>query len=322
MKLQEQLTYNPFILPAASQTHKFSSFSGLKFKQPLKQDTVSFSARDLLSLPKEEIFEKIEQSIKDPLNKLGEGADAVVYRIKGTDYCVRIVKDYSDEYKNNFSLKLSEKDKINHNVANLGRGSTIMRYIEGYPVKPPIGIKSKASLQEISDMIVNMPEEAYMKFFKQICHAKKHNMIFDCSWWNVIINPKNQTMTAIDFYKMLPHMPENVKPLNYIYASLVHNMTPEENKKVTAGKLLSAVLHELKNVGAADYDASNYDFKSFIYKLRDSYKINLGKYEKLMLKTFAEIEDLKRKAISGNDVSVQLNGKIKMADCLINQLFF
>ena len=55
----------------------------------IKQAYPVFKSCDLLDLSEKDIFEKIQQSVNYE-NFLGNGTEAEVYRIKGTDYCVRI----------------------------------------------------------------------------------------------------------------------------------------------------------------------------------------------------------------------------------------
>ncbi len=298
-----------------------AEFRGLKLCPALDKDTVSFKTLDLLQLPKKKIFEKIDKSIKNRENFIGSGGEAIVYRIDDTDYCVRLNKDFIKDYKKSFSLKLREEDKINHVVARLGKGSSIMKYIEGYPVLSFSRSKAQPPSDEIAKMIAELPEAAFNKLFKQICHAKDNQMIFDCNWTNVIVNPKEKTLTAIDFYKMIPDMPETVRPLDYIFASLVHMETTLEQKKKYAGKLLLAALEELKPSVKPCLNPSEFGFGGFIYKLKNSYEVNLGKFEDILVKTLSEIQDIKIKESNGRDVYIELNSKLNMAKALVNQLF-
>ena len=108
----------------------------IKFNPQLRTDTVSFSGNnDLLNLSNEEIIEKIKISITNPKNFIGEGSEAKVYKIENSSYCVRL--NYLDSKKfNKTSLcrNINDADKVNHIVAKLGKYSSIMRYIDGYPV--------------------------------------------------------------------------------------------------------------------------------------------------------------------------------------------
>lgn len=82
-------------------------FHSRTFTSTLQKDVfVKNSKQEFLSLPSEEIIKKIEESLKNIKNKLGTGAEANVWRIKNSSYCVRIP----------IGVYLDEKDSINKNL--------------------------------------------------------------------------------------------------------------------------------------------------------------------------------------------------------------
>lgn len=299
----------------------------IKFKNTLTKDTISFGNNDLLKCSKEEITARIKKTLRDSdLHYLGSGGSAEVFKISQSDYCVRIPyknDDYSSNVPNIINQKnlkinfnLTEQDKINHIVGKF-RGGSIMKYIEGTPVWEPT--MSKNQLDEISTIIEEMPVESFHKLLKQICHAYKNNMLFDCSGNNVIVNPKNKTLTAIDFYKM-DDFYEAAHPFSHIFSSLINDQTTIGQKKNFAGKILTACLMEVEPEHKPCLEIRDFDYYRFIYKLQEQNLIQNPKYANLLIKLFEEIECLKLRDLHGDDVSKTLNHKIKTVKCLIKQL--
>lgn len=299
------------------------------FRSKPNCDTVSFCSRDLLSCSEDEIIKKVKTSVTDKGNYLGAGADAQVYKIPDTNYCIRIL--YKDEeYKSGIpdllkrkklglNYNISEKDKINHVVAKFPRG-TIMKFIEGVPVMTPF--MSEKEIKENSKNIQEVPVSSFRKLLHQICHAYENNMMFDCNYANLIVNPKNKTITAIDFYDMTEGatIEEASNPFTHIYSGVTHKYTTVEQKKEIANKLLQVGLEELKTGYKPCCDIRNLDFYKFIYRLYDERIIESYKFTKLLVKLFSEMEELKLQELHGEDVKNLLNGKMKVAKCLIKQL--
>ena len=95
-------------------------YAGNKLYQNLKYDAVCFKSKDFLELSKEEICKKIQESIT-PENFIGQGTEAEVYRIKGTNYCVRIPYETISAFSRNqdinklyYNNNILPKEKVNH----------------------------------------------------------------------------------------------------------------------------------------------------------------------------------------------------------------
>ena len=67
---------------------------------------------------------------------------------------------------------------------------------------------------------------------------KQNGMFFDCGWGNVIINPKDKTITAIDFYTENENFYNDGSILQACYSSLVYPGAPAEHKKTCAAQNL------------------------------------------------------------------------------------
>lgn len=291
--------------------------NNISVKTPLMHDTVSFGHKDLLTETENTIHERLQNSFNTK-NLIGEGGEATVYKIDDTEYCLRLVHEDEMKIPRRINFAISEQDKINHVVAKLGsNGSSIMKFIEGTPVWAyNMTLKEK---QQIAEEITKIPVESFHKLIKQISHAYNHNMMFDCNWSNVIVNPKTKTLTAIDFNKM--SSPELLNLLNYTYTSLTHADTSLAQKKTYAGKLFLAGLKEFEPKTKPCLNPADFDFNRFVHKLYDQKVLDNENYRKILTDLFSRICDLKYQEIQNPNNISELNGKLKIAKSLIKQLF-
>lgn len=316
--------YNTFTVQ--NNTSRISQKIFVRLKLPLTCDTVSFGSKNLFSCSKEEITTKVKTAIADNRNYIGAGAEAEVCKIPDTDYCVRVL--YIDDYYNSgvpellkrknlgLCFNVSEQDKVNHVVAKFPKG-TIMKFIEGSPVMTPF--MTEQEINENAKIIHDAPVTTFHKLLCQISRAYENNMMFDCNYGNIIVNPKNKSITAIDFYDMnddieVPH------PLSHIYTGVMYPKFPTEQKKNLANKILQASLEEVKPAHKPCLDVRNLDFYKFIYRLRNENIIQSHEYAELLINTFSDIENLKLKELNGEDVVNLLKHKIKIAKSLIKQV--
>lgn len=322
--LIQNIGNNTFTVP--SNTQRVQSKASVRLKPQLTCDTVSFGSRDLLLSSKDEITTKVKTALADTHNYLGAGADAEVYRIPDTDYCVRVLY-IDDEYNSGIpellkrknlglSFNISEQDKVNHVVAKFSKG-TIMKFIEGVPVWTPF--MSESEINENAKIIQDAPVSTFHKLLRQISHAYENNMMFDCNYGNIIVNPKDKSITAIDFYDMKGDI-EVSHPLSHIYTGVTYAKFSTEQRKNLANKILRASLQEMKPEHKPCLDVRNLDFYKFIYRLHNDNIIDSNKFTELLVNTFSEIEELKLKELNGEDVINLLNHKIKIAKTLIKQV--
>lgn len=287
-------------------------------KPILARDTVCFGSRDLLSLPEDEIFKKLNSAICVE-NLIGEGKDAKVYKIPQTNYCVRLDNLTKHEYGEYFSKSLTEEDKINHIVAKIGGNSTIMKYLEGYNafVKRDDITASKRLFQDIKDM----PVSAFQRLLNQFIHAMNNNMLFDCCGKNIIINPKEKTLTAIDFYKNSAEWSDTMYPLSSMYSALTNFYNDTEYKRVCANKILNAGLNEIESKKLQSFDFAKLDLMWLLKKLKDADLFQNLNYYRLMQKFLSDITDLKMEQYCAAAPGTDLYGKLKQTRALIKQLF-
>ena len=284
---------------------------------PLK-DSVSFSGRqkDLLELPREEIFEKISQSINNE-NLLGEGNEARVYKIAGTNYAFRHARIPDDrtnftDYKKNLSFDINTDDKINHVVAKLGEGSAILRYLPG----------ENCFVYNDKKELCNLPTDSYYNLYKQICFAKDNEMIFDCCETNIIYNPKDKSLTAIDFYKQDYGFPENVKPLSYIYSAIASSIaTPDKTLyKNLLGSLVGVILKEFEPGVKPVQNIGEFDINRFFGNFENYYEDDMPPQYKILKSKLIDLQCLKLQEILGHDVKNEQIAAIKISKSIVNQI--
>lgn len=295
----------------------------------LQKDTLELSSKDLLKLDKCEIFNKVNNAINRE-NFLGAGGEACVFSIPDTPYCVRLIKkrnacfDTVDKssfkkFDNKFSLKLTEDDKVNHIVAKLGGGATIMKKIEGYPLVLYNPQNFDKTQKEVNDAFYKLSPLAFNCLLKQVYNAKMNGFIFDCSSSNVIMNPKQDKLTAIDFYKASKDYPEDVNVLRRVYASFVKEA--EFERKHCAGYLLKSALMELQPNVKSEVPPNEFKFLDFINKVKLESEDEFPTQIDILSNVLVHIQCLKFRELIGEDVTKDLLGQHKVANALINQLF-
>lgn len=321
-KNYKSLLKNMPVAPPSFGRNDYSS-AVLSLKEPLKADKVEISRSkaknkpDLLTLSKEEIINAILISSKKSENFIGNGNEAKVYKIDGTNYCVRVPYESKSLKNSDISLAVSEKDKVNHVVARFSNGVTIMKLIDGFSLEGrfsdtfPQAPRNKALLK--------LPVSAFNKLFKQVCNAKDNDMIFDCSAPNLIINPKEKTITAIDFYEMDPEYPEVVKPLRHMLEAMGDSDDFEFRKRVI-GKILLGALEELKPDVKPCLNIGEFKFRDFMDNAQNGGSLCRSQKWAKLKDVLTEVECLKIKEMAGGKVKDMLQYKIDEASELIQVL--
>ena len=285
----------------------------------LNADVISFSGRekDLLELPRKRIFAKIDAAIADNKNFLGEGSEAKTYRIPDTPYCVRVVKKNNDndslvDYQNLLSFKIDKKDEINHIVAKLKNGSSIMKYIEG----------EGCFLSKRSKELFNLPVESYYNLYKQIRYAKDNDMVFDCCPGNIIYNHKDKSLTAIDFYVQDNEFPEDVRTLPAIFSAIAMSAENSDYRlyKNLLGKLIQVCLVQIQSDKCTPNDVANLDINALFRKFESYCEAGLPPQYELLKVKLVDIQCLKLKELLGEDVKLELDGNIKVVNALVKQI--
>lgn len=274
---------------------------------PTQHNAICFGSHRFIDLSKKEIFEKIDNSIV-PENFLGQGTEAEVYKIKDTNYCIRIPHIAQGAYKSNFSKKLTQIDKVNHVVAKLGFGASIMKFFDG--VVPEDYRNNEYNRHKLQTEIAQMPIKSYTNLLHQIANAINHEMFFDFSGGNLIVDTKKQKLTAIDFFSVSDN-PKPVNPLTEIYSILTVYGAEEETGKKIFDKIIDAGLKEFKPNKIPCMDTALFDFTELcIRRKRDRYLPNAEKVISQIMYHTKLLQKIKSKEIIDKSLSSLLEEKI------------
>lgn len=300
--------------------------TGIKASYALSCDTVCFKSRELLNLPKEELYKKIKNSLT-PENFLGQGTEAEVYRIKDTDYCVRIpynalstYSTYSDKDMNCMYLdkNIEPVERVNHTLAKLSSGATIMKYIEG--VCPKDYINNSDSRYKFQAKIADLPTKSYTNFFHQIANGLDNDMMFDCSSGNLLVDFKNKKMTAIDFIPISENS-RDVKPLCEMYSVLTAYGAERETGKKIFENIMSAGLDEFKPKNTPCMDVELFDFVDLCERrIYDSKANNIERLMKKISQQVGILKELKSKEHLNELFSTFLEEKVAEIKSLIKYI--
>ena len=276
------------------------------FLRPLsspRYDTVCFKSRDFLDLPEQEIFNKISESMI-PENFLGQGIDAEVYKIKDTNYCVRMPYWAQQTYNCSYSKELTPVDRINHVVAKLASGASIMRYFDGVTLKEYRHNPSERF--HLQEEISEMPVKSYSKLLHQIANAIDNEMLFDFSPGNLIVDTINQQLTAIDFFGISDN-PRPIRPMYEMYSVLTCFGSVKEISREIYEKVINAGLEEFKPNKIPCMDTDLFDFLEVSLKrMGDVYTPNGEKIKSDIMYKSSQLKKIKKAEIIDKATSEQL----------------
>lgn len=289
----------------------------IRLTPPLKHDTVCFKSRDFLDLPEKEILKQIKDSVV-PQNFLGQGTEAEVYRIKDTDYCVRIPYIAQDFYQSRFSKELTPVDKVNHTVAKLGYGATVMKYFDGEI--PKWHMHNNHERYKFQEKIAEMPTKSYSDFLHQIANAIDNEMLFDFSGGNLIVNTEKQKLTAIDFFGISDN-PRPIRPLMEMYSTLTCYGSLEKTGKKIFDKIVDAGLEEFKPNKTPCMDTALFDFLELSLKrMGDAYTPDCEKIKYEIMYNADKLKKLKKAEIIDKTVSKLLEQQLNSFKALLNKV--
>lgn len=287
------ITFNPALSYTNNKFNNKPCVVNRQFASPLKSDTVSFCAKkDLLKLPSEKIIEICENAIKYGI-RLGEGKEAVAYKIEEfPEYCVRQEKRYSKS-PNGFQISraLNKYDIVNHVVARLDEGTTIMHYISGMPIKIRSSLDTKRPIKEtIQGLLANeFPERSFRKVLAQIEDAKAKGIDFDRFGENLHVDPLNYEMTCIDFSPYIKDTTGEYNPISYIYTAL--DVDGTQHAQRVFGKLCNAYAQRLVDVPINKLNFDKLD-TNFYHRGFESDAFNCFEDRELLEETQKRLENL------------------------------
>lgn len=287
----------------------------LKLPSFLKRDTVEISEKNIPALSDKKILKLVQSSIQNK-NYIGQGSEGKVYRIKNSDFVVKIPYDTMFFIHRNFRKKfVNNADKVNHVEAKFENGITIMKLIEG---------KCLDTNREDYKKVAQMPTRAYNNLLKQLCNAQKLNMDFDNVSENIIANYKNNTLTAIDFIPIYQEIAEEIpfRPMIQICEAIGYKN--DYYKHQTTGKTILAGLAEMYPDVVPCTKIENLDFNELLDFAKKECKTLIKKTPEQWNKLddlLLEIKNLKTKESNDESLKSRLLIKIKKAEKIISEYF-
>ena len=228
-------------------------------------DAVCFKSHNFLDLPKEEVYKRIQASLT-PENFIGQGTEAEVYKIKDTDFCVKIPYEALSSYSKYgdkeikrlfFNKNIEPADAVNHIKIKLSFCGTVMDYFYGLIPKNYIG--NKEGRYKLQAGISEMPVRSYKELLYQISNGIDNEMLFDCTPGNLIVNLDKKKLTAIDFIP-IKETPREVRPLYEIYSVLTAYGAELETGKKIFEKVINTGLDEFVPKKTPCMDVELFDF--------------------------------------------------------------
>ena len=284
-------------------------------KRPFSR--ICFRGQDFLDLPKNEVFKRIESSLV-PENFIGQGTEAEVYRIKDTDYCVRIPHMTRDMYQQDFSKELTPTDKINHKVAKLGFGASVLKFFDG--VTPKWYMNNTCCRHDLQREIANMPVQSYTELLHQIANGIDNEMAFDFSGGNLIVNTKGKKLTAIDFFRITEDT-RQIKPLTEMYSVLTSYGAEEQTGKKIFDNIASAAFEEFKPNKIPCMDVALFDFIELCLKrMGEAHTPSGEKIKESVVFNADSLKMLKKKEIIDKMLSPFLEQQILVLKKLIGKV--
>lgn len=282
--------------------------------QPLRQDTVSFSSQKpgkklLQELSSDEINKIIKKTIANPINYIGQGNEGKVYNIPEFNCCIKILKTAQNTPFGEWSFNITEQDVINHIIAKSKNKSVIMKKIEGEPL----------IYNEKSQALFNLPQSSYREFIKQLDNAHRHEMFFDNAPNNILFSEKNQTITAIDFLDSGFAIRGTFSSAYSVLYKFPENNNDIKNDLKLGGKFLNIALDEIEKP-TGEIDVIDFDIDLLLDMIENSSRGKLPPQYKFLRRSVEKIFELKEKRSRGEDVTIELNGQLKYARCIIKQI--
>lgn len=172
---------------------------GLRYTHELKSDI--FLPTSLTKKTPREILANLDlnKCISDAV-KIGEGGEATVYRIKGTDFALRVhhnkvsgekvrILDLSE----GINFNITPEDEVNYIVGKF-KGGEIIKYIKGEIIQ---GTKS----EEVCRGINNLSDNSIKEYFRKILDAEKLGLYHDSFGANALFDKKTGKLIPIDFWE-------------------------------------------------------------------------------------------------------------------------
>lgn len=171
----------------------------LKFAPKLEKDV--FLSTTLNNRSSNEVLSKINlNECISEIAEIGSGGEAAVYRIKGTDFLLRVhhnpltgEKVKTLDLRSGIDFNVSARDKIN-NIIGKFKGGEIVKFIKGQVVQ---STKDKDVLRGIN----NISDNSIKEYLRKIFEAEKQGLYHDNFGANALFDKASGKFTPIDFWE-------------------------------------------------------------------------------------------------------------------------
>lgn len=297
------------------------SFGSCSLERVPNEDVFLQNHTDFLKMPKNLILQKIKNSVNKDSTFLASGREARVYKIEDEPYCVRVPlhnRGLIIDVGESLDFNITNQDKVNHVVAKLDNGITLLQYIEGENL-----------FKSFNSNVLNLNKDAYKSLIKQISVAFNNDMLCDATPANLIYYERNKTLTFVDFYNYQEYL--NVKearPLNKISSAILFNYAEKDEKilKKFVCTLMDVALDEFKFGVTPQLPVDQYDFNEFLTKMNNllTSKFDTKSHNNKHLLSIY-LDDLKKlkkdELYRYSNVENKINCKLKDIKQLINHIY-
>ena len=219
-----------------------------------KYENTPFTSAKLIHKCSKTITKEVLKS-KNKNNKIGYGAEGIVYKIPDSNYCVKFFRKIKAKISEKWTHEISEKEKINHILAKFGEKIKIMKYLPG-----------KSLEWGIPNEVYDLPQSSYKNLLKQITNANNCGMYFDHLPANIIYNPQKKSLTAIDFYEGSSDDLRCFEPYTQVFECL--KTKNKSNNAKLGNKLLNIALNEFLHPQNSEIYTNREDITRMIYKIQ------------------------------------------------------
>ena len=286
----------------------FLNYLNDTYQYPNKSEcNITFGSLKLIYKSSKRIDEVVLQS-KNKHNKIGRGSEGTVYRIPGTEYCLKVFRDIRTKVLDKWTRKISEEEKVNHVLMKKGKKMQIMKYLNG-----------KSLEYKIPDEVYSLPESSYRNLLRQISSANRCGMYFDHIPSNIIYNPDKKSLTAIDFYRGVTNDLRCYQPYSQVFLCL--KTDNRLNNAKLGKKLLNIAVKEFLHPEKAEIYTTREDVLRMLHQVRQTQKNLKAEDFDNIRKLIVRVSVLKQRESFGEINREQLLKRTKELRKLINSTF-
>lgn len=164
----------------------------LRYAKNLTADCAEFSSKiPFLKSGEENIKNAVKKALSDSSAFLGKGNEGCVYRLKNTNYLVKIKNGKEISLKDKLSFDVTDEETVNRVVAKIGENIQIRQYLPGNPI-------------DAAFCLENLNPRSVRDCLEDIYNAARLGMRHDSGGANILFDSKTGKTIPFDFYKNKP----------------------------------------------------------------------------------------------------------------------